>query len=157
MSETILIKISTPTSRIPIEKRYNPEFSLKQLKDRLYPLTGIEPKNMVLILKNEKGETIQKLENETLSLTDSGIKDNYEIEIQDSDPNGIYEQLQNEKVEKYVMSKEEYDKREDSFKKYRLENPQLFKSKKVKNQEKEKENEKDKEKENDKDKEIDEI
>lgn len=73
-------------------------------------------------MKNASGEVVCNLDDDTKTLEQCGARDHYCLHCVDTNPNansflGEFEDLS--KVDKYVMTDADYDKRDDSYRKFR--------------------------------------
>jgi len=85
----------------------------------LYTIVGTEPKYQELQLKS-KGELIAKMDNDSALLSSYNPQNGQEIYVTDTDPNNTIADLQDtSKVEKYTMADSEYDKRDNTYKKWK--------------------------------------
>ncbi|KAN0045535.1 hypothetical protein ACTA71_005913 [Dictyostelium dimigraforme] len=105
-------------------KNFSLDLKVKDFKEKLYRFVGTEPKYMELILRDEyKVNDICKLEDQEKTLGSFEPKDGMNIHIIDKDPNNFVSDLQDiSKAPKPVISEEDYNKREGTYKKWKEEN-----------------------------------
>lgn len=105
-----------------IEIRFDLEDTIGHVKDRLYKHGGTPPESQKLQLFDSSGKFLTELLNERLRLRDYQVKNDYEIKIIDLDPNSLARGgwLENTAlVEKYEMSDDVYEKRDNTVRKYK--------------------------------------
>ncbi|EGC37199.1 hypothetical protein DICPUDRAFT_87063 [Dictyostelium purpureum] len=104
-------------------KNFPLDIKIKDFKEKLYRFVGTEPKYMELILKDQsKTNEISKIDNDENLLSFYSPIDGMNIHIIDKDPNSYISELQDtSKIPKPVISEEDYNKRENTVKKYREE------------------------------------
>lgn len=100
------------------------QMTVAGVKQKLCSHSGTNPSAMVLQLKNERERLIAVLDDDTRKLGFYSPMDGYILHIIDTDPtsvsaNGWLEDTS--KVAKYVMSDEDYDKRENTYRRFKLE------------------------------------
>ncbi|KAF0976231.1 hypothetical protein FDP41_004906 [Naegleria fowleri] len=117
------------------EKQFDENMSVEELKRKLYPIVGTEPQYMNLqVFSNEKDEqpVLNGLD-DSRTLASYGIhRDCMRIHVIDQDPSTKFVGEGEEEVEKYVISEEDYDKREDTFRKWKKKHIDPYVSKTVK-------------------------
>ncbi|KAL9652486.1 hypothetical protein ABK040_000058 [Willaertia magna] len=103
------------------EKQFSESLTVEQLKQKLYSIVGTEPQYMTLQLfaNDEDTKPLVKSLEDNMTLLSYGIQtDRMRIHVIDKDPNkqdfGDVSQ-----VEKYVMSEEDYDARDNTFRKWK--------------------------------------
>ncbi|KAK5583170.1 hypothetical protein RB653_004761 [Dictyostelium firmibasis] len=104
-------------------KNFLLDTKIKDFKEKLYRFVGTEPKYMELILRDEsKVNEICKLEDDEKTLEFYEPKDGMNIHVIDKDPNNFVSYLQDiSKAPKPVISEEDYNKREGTYKKWKEE------------------------------------
>src|SRR5690606_32480504 len=107
--------------QIHTEKQYDPATKIGSLKDKLVPIVGTNPSYMKLELRDSKsGKLVAHLSDDNKTLQDYNAADYMNIHVVDTDPNQSVKSLTDtSQVKKYVMSDEDYDKREDTFRKWK--------------------------------------
>ncbi|KAH7293267.1 hypothetical protein KP509_28G018600 [Ceratopteris richardii] len=102
--------------------RFSPHTSIEAVKSRLSQNTGTAVGSMVLQLFDEGDQKICDMADDTKPLGFYSPMDGYRIHIIDLDPasctaNGWLEDTSS--VEKYTISEEDYEKRDDTFRKFK--------------------------------------
>ena len=113
------------------EKQFEPSLTIQEVKQKLYAIVGTEPNFMNLQLfarEEDEQATVSSLEN-SKTLQEYGVRDHMRIHVIDQDPSNKMQSFDDEEVEKYVMSEEDYDKRENTFRKWKQRNIDPFVSK----------------------------
>lgn len=107
--------------QIHAEKQYDPSITIASLKDKLVPIVGTNPSYMKLELRDSKtGKVLAYLSDDNKTLQDYNVSDYMNIHVVDTDPNQFTKSFTDvSQVKKYVMSDEDYDKREDTFRKWK--------------------------------------
>lgn len=105
-----------------MEIRLDKHMSIDTVKKKLSSHTGSSPSAMVLQLKDDKGKLMATLTDPYKPLGFYSPYDGCIMHVIDTDPmsasaNGWLEDVS--KVEKYMMSEEEYAKRDNTYKKYK--------------------------------------
>ncbi len=118
--------------KIP-ELRVDPKMTLLALKDQVEKRYGSEPNYVRFTLKTKKDEVVTEMEEEFRTLDFYGVKEGMVIRVTDLNPNSIHNEISNTGlIEKYVMSEETYEKRSDTFRKwkhaYLIDNPHAIHS-----------------------------
>lgn len=104
---------------IHAEKHYDISLTVEQLKEKLYTVVGTQPDHMQLILRDNKGKSIP-LTNDKATLAELGVVDYDEIHVIDNDPSNRMQAFTDvSSVKKYEISEEDYNKREDTFRKWK--------------------------------------
>ncbi|KAM9989018.1 hypothetical protein ACTFIY_005047 [Dictyostelium cf. discoideum] len=105
-------------------KNFSLDLKIKDFKEKLYRFVGTEPKYMELILRDEnKVNDICKIDDDDKTLGSYEPKDGMNVHIIDKDPNNFVSELQDiSKAPKPVISEEDYNKREGTYKKWKEEN-----------------------------------
>ncbi|KAH7825719.1 putative CAP-GLY domain-containing protein [Monocercomonoides exilis] len=117
------------SSSMPIrtEKKFNDDISILKLKTSLYSIIGIPASCIKLQLKDEEGTVIADDLDNNKCLNDYEIFDHAELHAVDTSPtNSLGDLTDVSKVEKFKISEEEYNKRDDSFRKFKEQNKELF-------------------------------
>ncbi|KAJ3449170.1 tubulin folding cofactor b [Anaeramoeba flamelloides] len=128
---SVVLGILTPKAKMPLEKRFASGLTIGQLKDRLYPILGVTAESMALTATISNSSISLSDDNRTLQ--GYGLTNGCQVRVESKEFKDLelFNDLEN--VEKYVMSEEVYNKREDSFRKFKQSNPEIFKPKIVKN------------------------
>ena len=102
------------------EARLDRRWPVSELKVNLEYLTGTKSQFMTLHLKNNKDEFIAELKNMDETLQHYSAENYWTLHVVDSDPNSALIGLEDlSQVQKYEISDEDYDKRDDTFRKWR--------------------------------------
>lgn len=126
--------ITHSTMELRTEKQFDEGITVEELKKKLYPIVGTEPQFMNLQLFSKEEDTAPTVSSlsDGKTLFEYGIqRDRMRIHVIDTDPNNKIS-YEDEEVEKYVISEEDYDKRDDTFRKWKKKNIDPFVSKTTK-------------------------
>ena len=122
---------------IQSEKRYSPDLTVRQLKEKLEMVVATNPDNMILQKRNNKEEVLLTLQPDSMRISKFDLAQYDNIHVVDTQPDeGIVAQLnamnqgQAVNVPKYEMSEEAYKKRGDTFSKWKDKNLKEFYQKK---------------------------
>lgn len=107
-----------------IELRLDLDATIGRVKDILHTYNGTKQQYMELHLRNAQGQTICKMLDDDKMLGYYGVQNGQEIFCLDTDPysisrNGALDDVS--QVQKYVMSDEEYERRENTLRAYKKE------------------------------------
>jgi tubulin-folding cofactor B len=107
-----------------IELRLDLDATIGRVKDILHTYNGTKQQYMELHLRNGQGQTICKMLDDDKMLGYYGVQNGQEIFCLDTDPysisrNGALDDVS--QVQKYVMSDEEYERRENTLRAYKKE------------------------------------
>ena len=108
-----------------MEIRFDPHASIGSVKRKLMTHCGTNASAMTLVLRDEEGRVLAVMGDETRPLGYYGAtRDGLEMYVVDDDPNslsanGWLEDVS--KVKKYVMSDEDYERREGTYRKWKQE------------------------------------
>lgn len=103
------------------EIRVDPSWTIEKLKDRVYIMCGTTPEDQILFAKDKITGNSANLDNDEKSLEWYGICHEAEIHITDTNPFAKEHALSFTdvtRVDKYVMSDEEYDKRKGTVREH---------------------------------------
>ena len=90
------------------------------VKQQLERRFGSEAANQKLELHSASGEVICQLADDNMTLEQYKVQESQVIHCIDTNPSMNYAEFEDlSKVEKYEMSDKEYDKRDDTFRKFR--------------------------------------
>lgn len=81
---------------------------------------------MQLELYDDNGELLARLDDDDRPLSTYPVYDYCRLHVVDLKPKELEDLMDVSKVEKYVMTDEDYDKREDSVRAFKKANPKLF-------------------------------
>ena len=104
------------------EIKFDKRWTIAEVKSQLERRFGSAVADQELHLKNASNDLVCVMTDDNMTLDQYGAQDNYCIHVNDTNPNakatlGEFEDVS--KVEKYVMDDKEYDKRGDTFRKFR--------------------------------------
>jgi tubulin-folding cofactor B len=127
----VWIEITHSVLPIRTEKQFDPFLSVETVKEKLYPVVGTSPAHMRLELYNADNSLVNSDLKDELTLAQCGATDDgMRIHVIDMDPTNAMAQLNNvSSVEKYTISEEDYDKRDDTFRKWKQKNLPQYSSK----------------------------
>ncbi|CAD8098468.1 unnamed protein product [Paramecium primaurelia] len=114
----------TLTHNISTNKMIDIRFDLMQtigsIKESIEKRYGSDPKFMQLQLKDKQGNFITYMNDDVKFLGTYGAKDGYEVHIIDNNPNSVLNGLEDvNKVQKYTISDEDYDKLPVNMRKFK--------------------------------------
>lgn len=102
--------------------RVDKKWTVGELKDKLYRQCGTPAHSQQLYVRSTPGgPVLQELRDDNVTVGDARIRNGQVIHVVDTDPHSLSAGGNLEdtaRVERYVMSDEDYDKRENTFKKY---------------------------------------
>lgn len=105
------------------ELRLDVRMRVSELKTKLYTQCGTSPRSMqVLLREGANGRVIAELADENAALSFYEVRSGHTIHVVDTDPHSLsaHGGLENvENVQKYKISEEAYNKRENTYRKYR--------------------------------------
>lgn len=107
-----------------IDIRLSLSATIDQVKDKLYRHTGTSPEWQVLVLKGGGGEVLCEMNEGHRLLGYYGVKNGYEIKVVDQNPHSLAKGGGLEDVsliKKYVMSDEDYEKRQGTVRAWKKE------------------------------------
>eukprot|EP00163_Fabomonas_tropica_P002187 TRINITY_DN11644_c0_g1_i2.p1 TRINITY_DN11644_c0_g1~~TRINITY_DN11644_c0_g1_i2.p1 ORF type:complete len:257 (-),score=72.86 TRINITY_DN11644_c0_g1_i2:143-913(-) len=128
-ADIVLLNVTHSVLNITRETRLSKSLTIARLKERLYPIVGTAPANMMLQLFDDAGEQIANMADDEKMLGAYGPYDYCRLHVVDMDPSAMQALNDLSAVEKYEMSDADYDKRQNTFRKFRERNPQLFENK----------------------------
>ncbi|KAI9031258.1 tubulin folding cofactor B [Hyaloraphidium curvatum] len=102
------------------ERRFDKGMTIRKLKERLEPLTGVPCNTMKLALYDRADQPRGLMDDDEKMLGYYGVEDFYRIVVTDLDnrkPRGEFTDLS--QVEKFEITEEEYDKKEDSVRAFK--------------------------------------
>jgi len=113
-SPVVSLLVVTPGNVLGTERRLQKDLTIRDLKDKLVLVSGASAETMQLSLRSRDGtKLIAKLDDDDSILGCYPVEDGLYLDI--SDPTMKIDELTDvSKVEKFEMSKEEYEKRDDS-------------------------------------------
>merc|ERR1712129_504389 len=121
--------ITNSDLNIRAEKRYSPDLTVRQMKEKLEMVVGTNPDNMILQHKNQAGDIICTLQPDELKISKFDLENYSNIDVVDSQPNeGIVGTLTevgnggNVNIAKFEISDEQYKKRDNTFAKWKKNN-----------------------------------
>ena len=102
------------------EIKFDGDMPLSQIKDQLENRIGTSVADQSLTLKNCKNELVAQMNDDLMTLHQYGAQNGYLIHITDNNSHAVMGQWDDvSKVEKYVMSDVDYDKKEDTYRNFR--------------------------------------
>eukprot|EP00276_Gloeochaete_wittrockiana_P020158 CAMPEP_0184337608 /NCGR_PEP_ID=MMETSP1089-20130417/6010_1 /TAXON_ID=38269 ORGANISM="Gloeochaete wittrockiana, Strain SAG46.84" /NCGR_SAMPLE_ID=MMETSP1089 /ASSEMBLY_ACC=CAM_ASM_000445 /LENGTH=237 /DNA_ID=CAMNT_0026663463 /DNA_START=30 /DNA_END=740 /DNA_ORIENTATION=- len=117
LTHSVLSKDSAAPNRV---QSIPTSIQIAALKEKLYLLFGTKPAYMRLQLQDEDGSVIAILDNDEFPLGMYGPQDGYRVHVIDEDPFQTVAQMQDvSQVEKYTISEEDYNRRDDTFRKWK--------------------------------------
>merc|ERR1719453_879059 len=105
-----------------LELRFDRHAVVENVKGKLYQHTGTAPQSMVLQLKDPAGALLCVLDDPSQPLGFYSPEDGFVLHVIDTDPHSLSARGGLEdvsQVEKYVMSDEKYNEREDTYRKFK--------------------------------------
>lgn len=102
------------------EIRFDKRSTIAQVKEQLEYRFGSPAANQNLTLKDEQGNDLVTMDDNTKTLQEYEAQTGFAIHVVDSNPSEMMQNLDDlSQVEKYEMSEEDYNKREDTFRKFK--------------------------------------
>ncbi|KZT38183.1 hypothetical protein SISSUDRAFT_1062206 [Sistotremastrum suecicum HHB10207 ss-3] len=124
MSTVTLFVLSTETRS---ERRFSPHLTVRELKTKLEPVTGIPAPSQKITLhaSEDSAQALASLDDDDRPLGYYSVRDFQVLKIQDTNPSstslaGQYTDVS--RVEKFEISKEEYEQRRDTVLAYKQRN-----------------------------------
>lgn len=105
------------------ECRFPEESTVADVKDRVYRMTGTMPPHQELTLVRGEGDRV-RLANEAATLLEYGAQTGMELFVVDTNPFSLAKDqglTDVSKIEKYVLSEEEYNRREGTVRQFIIE------------------------------------
>lgn len=116
----VRIMISHSVLNVHTERRFDEEMTVRELKTRLHTVVGTPPEYMTLEVQDKAGKPVQILAGDDRPLGSFHLGEFAYVHVVDGDPNRSAEKLNDlSAVEKYEISDEAYDKRRDTFRKFK--------------------------------------
>lgn len=116
-SDFVNVIISTSCQGATIEKRYSKGITVLELKEKLELVTGGSSNSMTIKVYNRDDQLVCSLDDNNALIGSYPIDDGLRLHVEDSF--ALRKQLEEDaNVEKYMLSEEEYAKREDSLQAY---------------------------------------
>ena len=116
--EFIKLVITSTVSSVASEKRFPSHITVRELKGKLEMITGASMDSMKIEVFNDQNKSIGKLTDDD-ALLKHVLKSDLRLHVTDPSAANFED---TSKVEKYEMSKEDYDKREDSVQAFKKRN-----------------------------------
>jgi len=111
---------SVLSGNLGTSRNYPLSDTIANFKDKLQRLVGTSPAYMKLQLLNKEGHLVCNIDNDNALLAHYNPRDGMRVHVIDIDPSNTMAALQDtSRVEKYVMSDEEYNKREGTYRKFK--------------------------------------
>ncbi|XP_022153874.1 tubulin-folding cofactor B [Momordica charantia] len=135
--ESVLLRVTHANLKsFTSDVRFSLQMSIESVKEKLWKKCGTSVNSMCLELYDDSGAKISDLTDNSLPLGFYSPLDGYRLHIIDLDPSSVTSGgwLEDTSlVEKYQISEEAYDKRDDTFRKFKeklaSQNPSAFESK----------------------------
>ncbi|VDO76581.1 unnamed protein product [Heligmosomoides polygyrus] len=113
MPEVYTLEISSNVTEFPYEKKYPASLTLGELKKKLELVVGAVAETINIELHNAEGKFVSSLTDGSKSLKELGVRDGMRLHAVDT--SGGNAELQDDSmVEKFTISEEQYNQREDS-------------------------------------------
>lgn len=114
LTHSVLIKVNMPEIRYDIR---TPIFEIKKDVEYRY---GSKPENVTLQLKDSEGVFVIEMNNMDETLQHYSAQNGFTIHVVDSDPEGALKDLDDlSKVQKYEISENDYEQRDNTFRKFK--------------------------------------
>lgn len=114
-NQSPVVNLFVTSENASSERRFNRDILISSLKERLEPITGVPAKTMLIKLYNEHDQFIGPMDDDTKKLGFYSVNDYYRIDIEDLNPYKVKNEWTDcSKVEKFELSEEEYNKRQES-------------------------------------------
>lgn len=101
------------------ECRFDSRQTVKLVKEVLSYKFGSNEDQMTLALRDQAEQQIKMMTDDNLSLHDYGCQEGHTIHVHYTGPNTVGQWDDVSKVEKYTISEDDYNKRDDSFRKFK--------------------------------------
>lgn len=117
----VTLSVTSSMNSFGSERRFQKDMTLSELKGKLELLTGATAANMKLELYNKENKLVCKMDNDSAMLGSFPVDDGMRLHVIDSSVKlGEFEDVS--KVEKFEISKEDYEKRTDSVRAFKERN-----------------------------------
>lgn len=114
----VSVSVTSSMNSFGSERRFQKHMTIAELKGKLELLTGATPANMKLEVYNKEDKLVCKIENDNAMLGSYPVDDGMRLHVVDTSMKlGEFEDVS--KVQKFEISKEEYEKRTDSVKAFK--------------------------------------
>lgn len=113
MSEVYCLEITSNVNEFPYEKKYQATMLLGDLKKKLELVVGAIADQMSIELRDSEGKFVTQLTDDKKNLRDSGVRDGMKIYAVDNSGQNL-DLNDGDMVEKYEISEDDYNRREDS-------------------------------------------
>ncbi|XP_076037687.1 tubulin-folding cofactor B-like isoform X2 [Oratosquilla oratoria] len=115
------VRVTSSLTNFTSERRFDKSLTIGDFKNRLELVTGASAGSMQLEILDEKDKPVCPITDNSALLGSLPIEDNYRIHVTDScQKQGAYDDLS--KVDKFELSADEYNKRDDSVRSFLLRN-----------------------------------
>ncbi|KAL0485289.1 tubulin-folding cofactor B [Acrasis kona] len=117
------LEITHSVIELRTEKQYDPAITIDNLKSKLYSIVGTSPSHMRLELYDQYGALVATMTDDSRTLESYGALNHMRVHVVDTDPSNKMAALTDvSSVQKYTISEEDYDKKEDTFRKWKQRN-----------------------------------
>ncbi|VDN25418.1 unnamed protein product [Gongylonema pulchrum] len=110
----VSLRVTADYQQYPYEKRYPSSMTLRTLKDKLQLVVGWSSESMRTELRDKDGQFLSFLTDDQATLEQLGVQDGMQIHVTHSANDGAAILASVATVEKYTISEEKYNEREDS-------------------------------------------
>ncbi|KAL0222223.1 hypothetical protein RCL1_002077 [Eukaryota sp. TZLM3-RCL] len=106
------------------EIRFDLSLTIRELKERLHKHTGTQPEWMKIELRDFDGTSLGTLDDDDMQLGFFGVESNMTLHVIDKNPISTVHDVSEDlsKVKKFELTEEEYDSRQDSYRKWKQRN-----------------------------------
>ena len=102
------------------EIRFDADSTIAQVKESFWRRYGSAVENQALHLKDASGAFVCAMDDDEKTLKHHGAQNGFCIHVVDSSTDNILSEFDDlSKVEKYEISNEDYDKRDNTFRKFK--------------------------------------
>ena len=121
--DSYFIKLDATHSHVKMrlaEIRFDLRSTVRQIKEQLERRFGSSADTMNLELRDTAGNFLVSMSNDQETLAHYGPQEHYTLHVVDSAPSTFLSQFEDvSQVEKYQISESEYNKRDDTFRKFK--------------------------------------
>lgn len=105
--------------KLALEKRFDAGMAVGALKQKLFMIVGVAPEHQRLSVYDSSDVRVAQLDDDSKTLEAEGVRAEMRIHVTDTSGNTVALTEDLSSVPKYVMSDEDYNKREDSYRKFK--------------------------------------
>eukprot|EP01134_Creolimax_fragrantissima_P004740 CFRG4740T1 len=122
MDAYVAVVVTNSAGRGRVEKRFNHDITLMDLKNKLELVTGIIASDMRIDLRSSDEKMIRILSDDELTLAECGVEANMVLHVVDTNPGATKYTDDSAEIEKFELTKKEYETRPDTVLEYKKQN-----------------------------------